>query len=586
MTKSQKAIYSVAGFILALGLILGALAIINHFNHQTAPDDVTISVDFDDDMLRIDWSKYETFQVTLTDSLEITQPGVYVLSGEIADGCVSINTNDNVKLELNNVRITNSSGPAIYVANAKNVVIFTTQGSTNELTDGANYAGYEDDEIGTIFSHDDLLLSGEGTLNITSRNEDAIVSKDDLAFSGGSYRITSADDGIRGKDSVYIQSGNFTISAGGDGIKSTNATEAERGFIYIADGIFDIVSELDAIQAETDLQIVGGTFNLKTGGGSSVASTSQSWGSWGSMPMGQPGNTASTTDTASAKGIKATNIAIEQGTFALDCSDDALHANGELKISGGDFTIATGDDGIHADNNLIIDDGKINITQSYEGIEGSTVTINDGNITLVASDDGLNAAGGSDASSMARPGANSFKADANIYIRIRGGNLQISATGDAIDSNSNICIEGGTVNINGPTNGSDNALDHDGELIITGGTVLVSEVAGLMAGGISSESTNYSVIVTFTSSYSAGTVVTIEDNNGTEVAKLTPTKTFNSITFSSPTLQKDTTYTIKVNGTVYQSFTTSSVVTQLGTRSGMNMPGGGAGDKASGARPR
>lgn len=584
MPKNQKKlVYGVIALAVALGIILVALFIINHFNNQADSDNVAISVEFDDDVTSIDWSNYKTYEIDLTESLEITQPGVYVLSGEITDGCISINTDDNVKLELNNVRVSNSSGPAIYVANAKNVVIFTTQNSVNYLSDGATYnSNYETDEIGAIYSHDDLMLEGSGTLIVTSQNEDAIVSKDDLVFNGGSYQITSVDDGIRGKDSVYIQSGDFTIVSGGDGIKSTNTTETERGFIYIVDGNFDITAELDGIQAETTLQIVGGTFDIKTGGGSSITSTKEEWGTWGRMPMGQsPSST--TTDTASAKGIKATDISIEQGTFNLSCSDDALHANGDLKITDGTIKIATGDDGVHADGNLVIDGGNINITQSYEGLEGATVAINGGDIAIVASDDGINAAGGSDSSSMGRPGANNFKTDDNIYIRIRGGKIQIDATGDAIDSNSNIYIDGGDIAINGPTNGADNALDHDGELIITGGTVIANEIAGMMAGGISTSSTSYSIIATFQTTYNAGTTVTIEDSNGAEIMSLTPQKSFNSITFSSSALQKDATYTIKVNGTVYQSFTIASVVTQIGISGGMMNMGGG---KASSTRPR
>lgn len=546
MSKNQKkVVYGIIALAIAIGFILGALLIINHFNNKTNPDEVTINVEFDNDITRIDWSNYRTYEINLSESLEITQPGVYILSGEIADGCISVNTNDNVKLELNNVNITNSSGPAIYVSNAKNVVISTTQDSINYLSDGATYSNkYEIDEIGVIYSHDDLMLEGSGVLIVTSNNEDAIVGKDDLVFAGGTYRIESV----------------------------------------IADGKFNITAELDGIQAETTLQIVGGTFDIKTGGGSSVTSTKEEWGTWGRMPMGQTSSSA-TVDTASAKGIKATNMAIEQGTFYLNCSDDALHANGDLKLSGGTFEIATGDDGIHADSNLVIDGGIINITQSYEGLEGATVTINDGSIAVIASDDGINAAGGSDSSSMERPGTNNFKTNADVYIRIRGGDIQVDSTGDSIDSNSNIYIEGGNIIINGPTNGADNALDHDGELIITGGTLLVNEIAGMMAGGISTSSTAYSIIATFSTTYPAGTTVTIEDNKGTEIMSLAPQKSFNSVTFSSSNLQKDSTYIIKINGTTYQSFTISSVVTQIGTSGGMmNMNMGGG--KASGTRPR
>lgn len=551
----QKLKNPVVIILLVIGVIalaLGVFLIIDHFSRQFADEVVNITVDFSDDITKIDWSTYPEYELALTTSVEITNAGVYRITGEIADGNITINTDGNIKLEFSNVKIANSHGPAVFVANAKNVVLAAAEHTTNYFSDGTSYTGYETDEVGTIFSHDDLMLEGPGAFVITSNNEDAIVSKDDLVFNGGVYQITSADDGIRGKDSVVIQSGDFTIKSGGDGIKSTNTTEAERGFVYVMDGNFEIVAELDGIQAENALKISGGDFNIKTG---------------------------------SAKGMKGTNVLIEAGTFTFDCSDDALHSNGDLKIISGKFRITTGDDGIHADDDLVIDGGEINITRSYEGIEGQTVTINDGDIDIIASDDGINAAGGSDASSMNRPGANKFSADSDAIITLRGGKIKIQSSGDSIDSNGSIYIEGGEVTIIGPTNGADNALDHDGELVITGGTILASEVTGMMAGGISSSSTNYSVIINFKTAYNAGTKVALEDASGNVLFDFSPATTFNSITFSSPELVSGQTYTVKVDGATYQSFTLSSTITTVGLSSGMMGPGGTpSGGKPSGTR--
>ena len=107
-----------------------------------------------------------------------TEEGTYTLTGEISDGLIYIETDGIVKLILNGVTITNSSGPAIYVENAQTVEIETVKGTTNTLTDGSSYSGYEDGVVGTIYSKDDIILSGEGTLKVISNSEDAIVSKD------------------------------------------------------------------------------------------------------------------------------------------------------------------------------------------------------------------------------------------------------------------------------------------------------------------------------------------------------------------------------------------------------------------------
>ncbi len=585
MTKNQKKLYyslGAAGILLAIGIVSAIL--VSHFANQNEFELTNVANLISDNIMEIDWSSYPKYTLTLSDDLEITDPGVYTLSGEIPDGCITIDTDANIKLILDNVRITHLNGPAIYVANADNVVISTTLNSKNYLTDGESYNGYDDSIDGAIFSHDDLLLEGEGALILDANYADGIVSKDGLTFNGGTYQIASVDDGIRGKDSVYISAGDFNITAGGDGIKSTNDTESNHGFIYVTGGSFDISAELDGIQAETILQIAGGDFKFQTGGGSSITSTSENWGSWGRMPMESQKSTI--IDTASAKGIKATDIIIEQGTFDFDCSDDAIHANSNLKLAGGDITLASGDDGLHADQDLVISDTNLRITKSYEGIEGSTVTINSGQISIMASDDGINGAGGSDASAMNRPGANQFQSDDNIFVRIAGGEIEIDSSGDSIDSNGNLYITGGNLKIAGPTNGADNALDHSGELIITGGTILSSEISGMIEGGISNTSTNYSLVVTFRTSYAAGTTVSIMDSDGQELMSLRPSKSFNSITFSSPELQANTTYQIKINSTVYQSFTISSVTTQIGTSSNMN-PGGGmqGGPQHSSNRP-
>lgn len=205
-----------AAVLLGLIIIWVIVAASNDETEDNTVEKLYTSVQLDNGDAKIDWSKYTTYTVELSGNLEITQPGVYELSGTIADGNISIDTTDCVKLVLNGVNVKNSTGPAVLVKNAEDVVISTTFDTMNYLEDGANYSGGSEEEIGVIFSHDDLTLEGGGTLVVAANNEDAIVSKDDLKFNGGTYQITATDDGIRGKDSVYIVDGTFTIEAGGD----------------------------------------------------------------------------------------------------------------------------------------------------------------------------------------------------------------------------------------------------------------------------------------------------------------------------------------------------------------------------------
>lgn len=364
------------------------------------------------------------------------------------------------------------------------------------------------------------------------------------------------------------------IEAGGDGIKSTNTTDEAKGFVYIVNGNFAITAGFDGIQAETKLLIEDGSFEIETGGGSTnTSSTTETWGTWGHPTAhNTTGNTAATSD--SAKGLKAgNNLIVTGGEFNLDCSDDAIHSNQDVGIKDGAITIKTGDDAIHADRALILDGGDIVITQSYEGLEGTTVTISGGEISLVTTDDGINAAGGSDASSTnnGRPGANNFTANSQAYIRITGGTIVVDATGDGIDSNGNIYIDGGDITVYGPTNGADGALDYDGDLKITGGILRAGGASG-MAQGIGKDSTINGVMIFFSQTMSNNDEITIIDESGNIVMSYKSSKNYNSLTVATTELQTGQTYKVMVNSDTYSEFTITDTVTQIGS-GGLMSPG-------------
>ncbi len=531
-------------------------------------DSINISINTDDGDEKIDWSIYDNTDYELESSITITEEGTYNLTGTITDGVVTINTEGNVKLVLNNVNITNSSGPCIYVENALNVVIELAESSHNYLEDGSVYTGYDTDVIGTIFSHDDITFQGIGTIEVKSNSEDAIVSKDDLKIVSGTYIINSKDDGIRGKDSVYIQDGTFTITSEGDAIKSTNDTDTDKGFILIENGTFNIVSTLDGIQSEKKLLIQGGTFDIKTGGGSSVSSsTHEEWGRWG--------YSSSSIETDSAKGIKAgDNLIIEDGTFNFDTSDDAIHCNNYVGIKSGNINISSGDDGIHADTELIIDGGNINITKSYEGLEASKITINDGTINVVASDDGINVAGGNDGSATGRPGENNYSSNTSNVLTINGGIIYVNATGDGIDINGSAYINGGNIKVDGPTDSGNGTLDYDNKFEVNKGTLVAGGSSGMLQ-SCSSSSSIYNVTIVFTSSYSEGDTIKLEDASGNEIVSYESSKKYSSLVVASPLLKKGETYTIKVNGSEYKTFTISSITTTIGSSMGMGSNQGG-----------
>lgn len=553
----RKTIYTI------IILLLVIFCLLYYFKGKKKDDntlkDISISVnDIYDD---INWSSYKEEVYTLSESINITDEGIYHLTGVIDDGLISINCNSNVKLILDNVSITNSKGPAIYVKNAKNVVIELSDNSNNYLIDGSSYVGFDEDEVGTIFSHDNLILQGNGFLEITSNNEDAIVTKDNLKIINGNYKITSKDDAIRGKDSVYIVNGVFDINASGDGIKSTNDSNSDKGFVLIEGGKFNIVSSLDGISSKNNLVIKDGEFNIITGNSSDNDSSKNTWGKW---------KNAKSSNEESAKGIKSqNNLVIENGVFDIDSSDDAIHSNNYIGISNGEFNISSGDDGIHADSILIIDNGNINISKSYEGIESSKITINNGNINIISSDDGINIAGGKDSSAKNRPGENNYSNKDNI-LTINDGNITVNASGDGIDINGSGYIYGGYIIIYGPSDNGNGALDYDNVLEVNGGVLIAGGASGMMQTA-SSSSSQYNVAIRFTSSYNSDDVIKIIDMDNNEIISYNSSKSYNSLVVSSSLFEKDKTYKIMVNELEYKSFTIKNIITNIGNNMSNNM---------------
>ena len=185
-------------------------------------------------------------------NMTITSGGSYDLSGEYES--ITVNTNEEVTLNLDGVEITNSNGPGINVVEADSVTI--TLSGINKITSTTT-----EDLDGAIYSKADLVFSGTGSLEVKS-NYDGIISKDTLTIKNGTYTINSDDDGIRGKDSVEISDGTFTINAGGDGIKLTNEDDEKLGYISIAAGNYNITAKNDGIKAITNLTIDGGNFDI------------------------------------------------------------------------------------------------------------------------------------------------------------------------------------------------------------------------------------------------------------------------------------------------------------------------------------
>ncbi len=492
-------------------------------------------------------------------TITIIDEGTYVLSGTLTDGMVIVNAEkkDKTQLVLNNVEITSASSAAIYVLQADKVFVTVADGSENILCNGGTFTAIDENNIdAVIFSKEDLTINGTGALTVESPAGHGIVSKDELHITSGEIEINCAGHGIDGKDNVCIAEASLNITSGKDGIHAENDEDASLGYLYIQSGTFDITAQGDGISASAQAQIDDGMFNLLSGGGSVNAEkqTSDMWGGMGGHGGG-PGfmgesSSKETEDSTSIKGVKASgNLTVNGGTFNIDSADDAIHSNASITVNGGEFQISSGDDAFHADETLTILGGEIAITESYEGLEGLHILISGGVIELSASDDGLNAAGGTDQSGMGGTrGGDRFGGgmggSSNGSIVIEGGQLHIYAEGDGIDANGTLSITGGYTTVCGPTNGDTATLDYDISATISGGTFIGTGAYGMAQTFSDSEQGVFAVSV---GNQAAGTPITLTDLNGnTIITSYAPESNFAVVILSSPDIIKGVTYRIMI----------------------------------------
>lgn len=555
-------------------------------------------------------------------TVTITQAGTYQIAGILDDGALIVESGENAKitLVLGGVSIKNSTGAAIQIATADDVTIELSEGTTNVLQSGekvdiATATEGEEASGGALQSKVDLKIKGKGSLTVLGYLNNGIHCTKDLKIKNGNISVTALGHGIKGKNSVTVSGGTVTVTSGKDGITSDETENEEKGFVTIEDGEIIITSVGDGVSAETTLTVTDGVISIISGGGS--ANTQQKTDNmrgWWDFD-----NSASDDDSASCKGLKAGKaLVISGGSITIDAQDDALHTDGDMTISGGECILSTGDDGDHAELSLTVLDGKITVLTSYEGLEANQITLAGGDLDITASDDGINANGGSDGFSggfgggfggggggmggsfggrrsdtnnqggdmtppdnnnMTPPDNNNMQtppddtSDKQPVLLITGGKITVNADGDGLDSNGDLRVEGGDITVNGPANGGNGALDigteNGGAGVIAGGTLIALGTSS-MAENFGSTSTQCAFLVTM-NSFGAGETITITDSQGNVLYTGVTVKSANSVVFSSADLTVGETYTVTI-GSSSATVTQSSTV--VGSTNGF---GGGFG---------
>ena len=460
--------------------------------------------------------------VTVSDGvITITKAGNYKLTGTY-EGQIKVEAADSdmVRLILNNATITNSTGAAINVVEADEVVIYTASGTTNTVSDGSSYS---DTASGSpdaaIYSKSDLTLAGEGTLKVEGKYEEGIHTSDGLVIASGTLEVNAANTGIKGKDYVDILDGTITVTASQDGIKATNDTDGNRGWVRLSGGTVNISAGDDGFKAERVLEISGGTLNI----------------------------------TQANEGIEAQYINILDGTVNVTSSDDGINASYSTTSTSTESTTATS-------TNQSAQGGQNSAPQAPSGSAGQAPA---GGGQAPSGTMGQPPAGGGAGGGM---GGGTFEV-VDATINITGGTVTVNANGDGIDSNGTATLSGGTLIVNGPFTGGNASLDTNGDLLLNGTTVAAGN-SGDMFEAPSTNSTSGYVKISNVSNLSAGTTVQVADSSGNVVANYKVTNSSTAlILVSSSKITKGESYTVytTTDSVDASSTTLASNATSLGS---------------------
>lgn len=472
--------------------------------------------------------------------------------------------------------------------NQSHIVINSTAKDGIHVNDGVFMNGGTVD----ITSNEDGIDAGSavveisaGTLSILNTGDDqsAIKADSTINITGGNINITVEGDqskGISSDQTIYLSNCTINIITTG-------------GVVLEPSGSGFDPSYCTAIKADIDVVINSSDITITTSGpaGRGISCDGNFIFNSGTLEITSSGDGASYTNTSGEPDAYAGhcinidgNVVILDGEITINHSGDggkatdvdskmligsastiptihitttgqpiyispdeyaeakALSADSTIRIYNCDINISSADDGIKSKDSIFIYGGTINITQSVEGIETPNLIINGGDISVKASDDGLNTTYG--LGGETNDGSKMIINDGYVFVS--------STEGDAIDANGDIYFNGGVIVAHGPNASGftfEVGIDFNGECKISGGFVVISGTNSMLTQAPSNTSTQHSVLLKTTQIIQAGTLFHIEDINGVELLTFAPSKTYYSIIFSDSQLTAGAQYRVYTGGT-------------------------------------
>ena len=519
----------------------------------------------------------------------ISEPGKYLLSGELGPVSITVAKNKVVYLFLDGVSINSNEGIALASENKITLYIVLLNGKENNITN---------DFLDTNAVHikGDVHILGNGTLNIESKQKNGLKVSKDLYISDETVtlNVIGANHAISARSLIASDATINVIAKGKDGVQlevDSDVTEftTEQGFARLTNVNFTSDSYGDGIQANTYLYISSGTYDITTHG-VFVSYSQENMETYGLetddfkfVASGDSYKRVAKDEirslssryyalTQSVKGLKVSEIETTDGYLEgeydiyiahgakinIDSTDDCIHTNyGDVTIEESNLFLSTFDDGVHADYNTNINNAHIEVYKSYEGLEGAVVTVdgNKTNLVIYSQDDGINA-------------ASDLSDENNIYIK--DGYLRVYASGDGLDANTGLYLEGGEVIVEGPgqMNGS---LDAE-QVYFNGAIVFACSTNGMRER--MSATQNTIVYQGTTTMYANSEITIVEEESEKVVYSYTLRQSCTQIIISHGGLEIGKYYLIKSGTTTIATIKQASTLTTVGSSGG---PGGGPG---------
>lgn len=446
-------------------------------------------------------------------TLKITKGGTYVLSGRL-DGQILLETDkkEEVTLYLNGVEIASEGAYAIASVKGKVVTMILADGTENTLTakgiaDEDNARTEEEEADAAIYVKNDLTMDGTGSLTITSAGK-GIHAKDNLVLADGVIDITSADDAFNGKDSITADGGTFTVTV----------TDTEEG---------------KAMTSRGAVTLNGGTMTVA----------------------------------ASNEGIEGLTVIVNGGFWDVTAADDGVNAREKTET---EETTESTENAESTETKETAETAESTETAEIpqgNPPEGAPENMpQDGGFDGMPPHGGFGGRGGFGGMTEEEMVAERLKSQYNekCQILVNGGTLIVNSSGDGLDSNGDIHINGGEVYVSSAEDSGNTALDWNGAGYVDGGILIAAGMPG-MAEAVSDESGQNILTVCYENRIAAGTEISVKDPEGKVIMGWTVPKAFQSLQLSASGLETDKTYTVTA-GETENSVTITGTNTYEGER--------------------